>query len=99
MSDGNVRSRLHPMADASPELREWLVRTLAARAGAQPDEIHDDTPLAEDGLCLDSLALMDLIGEIEKRLGIGVDEGEVSPENFGTLRRLLWFLRVRTAPR
>ena len=56
--------------------------------------IGDDTPLAENGLCLDSIALTDLIAELEQSLSVTIAAEAVCDENFGTVGRLLAFLRA-----
>jgi acyl carrier protein len=77
------------------ELDGWLVQVLRRRAPGFPDVLTDDTPLTEGGLGLDSLALMDLIAEIETTLGLRLQAAEISAENFGTPGRLRRFLASR----
>lgn len=74
-------------------LREWLVGIVSDLAPTFEDEIGDHTPLGDDGLCLDSINLLNLIGEIEQGLGVRIHEDQVSPANFGTIGRLLAFVR------
>src|SRR5262245_52638172 len=66
------------------DLHGWLVQVLRRRAPGFSDVLTDDTPLTEGGLGLDSLALMDLIAEIETTLGLRLQAAEISAENFGT---------------
>jgi acyl carrier protein len=77
------------------ELQGWLVGALTRRAQGFSDVLTDDTPLTEGGLCLDSLALMDLIAEIETTLKLRLQVAEISAENFGTPGRLRRFLASR----
>jgi acyl carrier protein len=77
--------------------REWLVQTLARLVPDFTGEISDGTSLTEADLCLDSLALADLIREIEEGLGVLIREDEVSPEVFSTVGHLLGFLSRRSA--
>jgi len=81
--------------DTNSQLREWLSRTLARLVPDFKAEISDGTSLTEGGLCLDSLALVDLIGDIEDQLGVQIREDEVSPEIFSTVGHLLAFLSRR----
>ena len=50
-----------------------------------------DEPLVSSGL-IDSLAMLRLIGFLEEELGLTFADGDVTPENFETLRQLLRFL-------
>ena len=77
------------------DLRAWLERALRQRAPGFPGPIDDATPLTDDGLCLDSLTLMDLLTEIEATFGIVLGEEEVTPDNLGTAGRLRQFLEGR----
>lgn len=77
------------------ELGAWLVGALARRAPDFQGAIEAETPLADGGLCLDSLALVDLIAEIGQTLGVSVREEEITAEHFGTVWRLLGFLEAR----
>jgi acyl carrier protein len=81
--------------DRPADLRAWLERALRRRAPGFPGPIDDATPLTEDGLCLDSLMLMDLLTEIEATLGIVLGEDEITPANLGTAGRLRLFLEGR----
>jgi acyl carrier protein len=81
----------------APDLRAWVTDALQRRAPQFPGAIEDPTPLTDGGLCLDSLALMDLLTEIEETFGIVLDEDEITPANLGTAGQLLLFLRSRTS--
>ena len=61
--------------------------------------ISDETPLTDDGLDLDSLALADLLGAIEHEFSIHVREDEIVPETFATVGRLWRFLESRADAR
>lgn len=89
------------MSPAGADVRAWLTETLARLAPHFEGAMLDDTPLADEGLCLDSIALVDLIAAIEQGLGRRVREEEVSFETFGTVGRLVRFLAGpgREAPR
>lgn len=47
-------------------------------AGISVEQFDDSTPLAEYGIGLDSVANMELILEIEKYLGIDIDESDLN---------------------
>lgn len=83
-----------PLTDGAAR-RDWLIRTLAGLVPNFTGEIGDETALAEAGLSLDSLALIDLVGAIDERLGVTVLEHEITSEHFGSVGRLLRFLEAR----
>jgi acyl carrier protein len=76
-------------------VRASVVAALARYAPAFGAEITNETPLTDDGLCLDSLALMALIAEIEATHGITIAQTDISLENFGTVGRLVRFIERR----
>jgi acyl carrier protein len=80
---------------SSPELRAWLVERLAHLVPDFLDQISDDTSLVDEGLCLDSIKIMELVTDIESSLEIRIEEEEISPETFGTVGRLVRFLEGR----
>ena len=63
-------------------------------------EIGMENPLGEQGLGLDSLALVEFVTALEKRFGVEIpdsiwtDRGELSPENFVDL-----IAQLQTRPR
>ena len=79
----------------SLDLRAWLVGTLARLAPDFAGPIRDETPLAEEGLGLDSVALIELVSATEEDLGVTVREDDITAEHFGTVERLLRFLEAR----
>jgi len=77
--------------DGAPA-REWAVATLLELAPGYRGAVEDDTPLAEGGLCLDSIALITLVAAIEDRSGVALGEDQLCPEHFGTVARLVRLL-------
>jgi acyl carrier protein len=76
-------------------LRDWLLGVLARQVPSYEQPITDDTSLVEEGLCIDSVGLIELVAAIEKRLGIIIAEDEIQPRHFATVGRLLGFLAGR----
>jgi acyl carrier protein len=76
-------------------VRTWLITSLAGRVPDFEEAISDETPLTAGGLCLDSLALTELIVEIEQGLGVDVRAADIVPEHFETVGRLLRFLEMK----
>ena len=53
--------------------------------------IELDTRLLDEGIC-DSLGLVQLAAEIEKRAGVRIHDQDITHDNFGTIRAMLGFL-------
>ena len=75
--------------------RAWLIDTLRTVSRAFDGPIDDETPLDEEGVGLDSLALLRLIERLEAHTGIVISEDEITEAHFGTIGRLLRFLADR----
>jgi len=75
--------------------RAWLIHTLARLAPDFSGEIIDDTPLAEGGLGLDSLGLIDVVAALEQGLGVTVVEQDLTDEHFGSVARVLRLIEAR----
>jgi len=75
--------------------RAWLVRTLRDLAPDFTGDLTDDTPLAEGGLGLDSLSLIDLLAAVESELGVAMSEDDITDEHFGTVARVLRLIESR----
>jgi acyl carrier protein len=64
-----------------------------------PADISEDVSLYDDGLGLDSIAIINLIVTIEKRFDMSFDESEISSSLFSSLNNLAAFIYARsTAP-
>jgi acyl carrier protein len=75
--------------------RTWLVHTLRELSPDFTGDITDDTPLADGGLGLDSLGLIDLVSAMEDHLGVTVTEDELTDDHFGSVARVLVLLEAR----
>ena len=67
--------------------------------GLTVEEFDENTPLLEFGVGLDSVANMELILEIEKQLGVEIDESEINGEilyNFSSLLNYLEKLKINS---
>ena len=61
----------------------------------QPDRIlADSDSLLELGV-IDSTGVVELVGEVEERYGITVDDAEITEENFGSLAGLVAFVESK----
>lgn len=66
------------------DLKPSIVRFLKEKYAA---EVAENESLFERG-CLDSMALLELLGFIEERMGVRVPDSEVLPENFETIANI-----------
>lgn len=67
--------------------------------GLSVEELDDTIPLVNYGIGLDSVANMELILEIEKYLGIEIDESDINSEilySFRSLKKYLESLMVKS---
>ncbi len=76
------------------DVKAVLVETLAIERRA--DSIGPDTPLLGAVPELDSMAVLELIVDLEKRFGIRVADEDVTAEVFETLAALTDFVRSKT---
>jgi acyl carrier protein len=82
------------------EARAALMAALApvlAEAGVEPAAVGDDFDLIGSGL-VDSLGLLELIGELEDRLGIELDFEGADPERLPVVGELIAHVTGAAAP-
>jgi acyl carrier protein len=73
-----------------------LRRSIAAlQPGATPEPLPDDAPLLRDGFNLDSVTLIELIADLEKRLGFEFLESDLRTRTFASLRSLAQVIVLR----
>ncbi len=60
-------------------------------------EVGDDDSLLESGV-LDSLRMVELLGFIEERFGVSIDDEELVPENFETINAIVALLETKESP-
>lgn len=77
--------------DIRQELRDFIVRTFFLTGEAT---LADDDLLLEQGI-IDSTGVLEILGFIEERFGIGVDDAEILPENLGSIARITAFVERR----
>ncbi len=69
------------------DLRKKLKNIIADITGLPRREIGVDLPLMEDGI-LTSLQVVELSSRIEKDLGVLLEDQEIVPENFYSLKTI-----------
>jgi acyl carrier protein len=70
--------------DARP-IRAFIVERLAPSTGRT--DLDDDEDLIDSGV-VDSLGIFQLVAFLEERFGIAIADGEINPDNFGTITRI-----------
>ena len=59
------------------------------------ETIHENSSLLEDGLNVDSLAIVELISILEEEFNIQFDEEDLNPENFSSVKALADFIDTK----
>jgi acyl carrier protein len=75
------------------QLKEIIAYKLDVNLGIE--EIDENVSLYEDGLGLDSMAIVDLIVAIEKEFSLEIDDEELNAELFNNLSNLARFLQPK----
>jgi acyl carrier protein len=75
------------------EIRRILTRLFPAAREASPG---DDDDLLESGI-LDSVGVLDLIGELESRFNITIADDDLVPEHFRSVASLAAFVQAKQA--
>ncbi len=74
-----------------------IVQSIVTRVAASPD-LSPEEDLLEAGL-LDSVGVLGIVAELEKRCGIKVPTGELSEENFRSIAAITAMTaRLRSGP-
>ncbi len=84
MNDGNTSSRI----------RSCIVQKFPA---AKKRLLNEDVPLLESGI-IDSLGTLEVVGFLEQTFNIKIEDEDLSPENFATLRCLVSFVEGKRGP-
>lgn len=73
----------------SEEVRQYILSVHLP--GENPDMLSNDDDLLDMGI-LDSMAIMQLVGHLEKQYGITVPTEEIDPANFESINALVAFI-------
>lgn len=60
--------------------------------------VGGDEPLLDSGL-LDSASILELVGFLEERFRISIDDEELVPENFETINKVVALVNTKTRAR
>jgi acyl carrier protein len=78
------------VADVIEQLKQIIAKELDVNL--DPEEIDENAPLFEEGIGLDSIAIMDFILLIEERFGFQFADTELTVELFRNLETLADFI-------
>jgi acyl carrier protein len=76
-------------------LEQQLVQLVSERLLETAPDFNADSNLYDSGL--DSMAIMQLLILIEEEYGVTLPEGELTRQNFSTVRSVAGLIRARTA--
>jgi acyl carrier protein len=82
------------MGNIEERLRNYISETILFSDNGYP--YADETPFLENGI-VDSMSVMDLVLFAEKTFGIPIDDHEIVPANFDSVRNLSEFIRRKMA--
>ena len=75
------------------EIRTYLIER---GTSDQVRDLSDDESLLEAGV-IDSMSMVDLIAHLEKTYGIVIDEDDMVPENFDSLKAITAYVGCKQA--
>lgn len=78
------------IGEVKVKLKEIIVNDL--EINVRPGDIQEDVSLYDEGLGLDSIAIINLIVAIEKKFSISFEENEISSHLFSSLNNLAEFV-------
>jgi acyl carrier protein len=79
--------------DAKDRIRSQVQR-LAKALGRPVRDVGDDDVLPRIGM-LDSAAILELILWVEHEFDLEIDQEDLSPDNFGTIRKMAEYIEGR----
>ena len=82
------------MTDTKSQVRSYVVNNFLM--GRKANDLADDTPFLARGI-LDSTGFLELIGFLEERFGITVEDDEMIPENLNSLNAIEAYVGRKTA--
>ena len=83
----------HTMVTTKSEIRQFIADRFLF---GDDKKLGDDDSLLEAGI-IDSTGILELIGHLEERYGIKVNDDELVPENLDTIAGIAAFLAKKAA--
>ncbi len=76
--------------DTRSEIREFIIENFMM--GMDPDELTDSGSLLEMGI-IDSTGVLELVGFLEEKYGIQVEDTDLVPENLDSVDNLVHYIK------
>ena len=80
------------MSSYESEVREFIVDNFLFGEGGSNLSSHDS--LLEKGL-IDSTGILELVGFVQNKYGIGIEDHEIVPANLDSIDKLVRFIRQK----
>jgi len=78
--------------DNSSKIRQFIVENFLFGDG---QVLKDDTSFMQEGI-IDSTGILELVFFLEETFGVSVEDDELVPENFDSLKRIVKYLETKT---
>jgi len=82
------------MANIQQELRRFVVDNFLY--GEEPSRFSDEDSFLEMGL-IDSMGILSLVGFVQERFALDVEDAELIPENWDSIDRIARFIQTKQA--
>jgi len=80
--------------DIRAELRDFIAGNFML--GKNPEELTDDGSLLELGI-IDSTGVLELVGFLEERFGMQINDEELVPDNLDSISNLIKFVQSKAS--
>lgn len=78
--------------DNSSKIRQFIVENFLFGDG---QVLKDNTSFMQEGI-IDSTGILELVFFLEETFGVSVEDDELVPENFDSLKRIVKYLEAKT---
>ena len=82
------------MEETKQKIKDIIVKDL--ELSIKESDIQDEVSLYDGGIGLDSIAIINLIVELENQFGISFDEAEINAKLFSNINTLAEFIQTKT---
>lgn len=80
--------------DIRSELREFIAGNFML--GKNPEELTDSGSLLELGI-IDSTGVLELVGFLEEKFGLQIDDEELVPDNLDSIENMVRFVQSKAS--
>lgn len=79
--------------DIEVQIRDYIAKNLLFSDDGFP--YGDDVSFLDEGI-VDSIGVMELVGFVEEKFGVKVDDLDVTPENFDSVEKMTAYIHRKT---